>query len=216
MKNIAVITGDIINSRDLTDSQKRNVMRILKREFPKICIQLLEHVGSLDFFRGDSFQGLIKDPRYSLRISIILRALLRSETQTNILKGKKIWDCRIGIGIGTWDFITKKVLTSDGAAFVYAGKALDELKSKTNQLQIKGSIMDPQLELFMRFAETIISKWTIAQSKVACSYLLDTKKTQTVLAEELSISQSALNRRFKTGYIEEIRLLCEYFENLIN
>ncbi len=218
MKNIAIITGDIVQSRQLSANQKKKIIQRLKKAFISFSSQFQDQpISDLEFFRGDSFQAIIQNPSYSLRISILLRALLQSETPLSVQKSKKNWDCRIGIGIGTMDFRSKDTITSDGQAFVYSGQAIDLLKNKSQRLQIKcdNDSIDKQMELFMRFAETIIGKWTINQAEVACLYLSGLKKTQTVIADELKISQSALNRRFNAGHIEEIRLLCEYFETLV-
>src|SRR5690606_23044221 len=98
---IAIITGDIINSRKADAALWMKVLKGSLNTFgrsPKVW----------EIYRGDSFQLAIQDPEKVLQALIILKSALKS------IKGL---DVRMAAGIGTISFSAAKITESQGSAF---------------------------------------------------------------------------------------------------
>lgn len=78
----------------------------------------------MELYRGDSFQLLVEDPAMTTKIAILLRAGLIYHTPN---KDAGMWDAKVSIGIGSIDFISDNIVTSDGEAFIYSGRQLDNM-----------------------------------------------------------------------------------------
>ena len=84
----AVLTGDIVNSTRLGLAKDKKLTHAL--------LEIFEG-DKMEFYRGDSFQAYVKDPRHALRLALLSRTaairLFKDE-------GRVIADIRISIGIG--------------------------------------------------------------------------------------------------------------------
>src|SRR6185312_4513291 len=111
---IAVITGDIINSKKLNP---KKWLKPLKAE--------LEAIGPgpklWEIYRGDSFQLMITNPAEALITSIKIKASLKSVSGM---------DVRMAVGIGTKIHSAQKVTESNGTAFVHSGEKFEMLKKE--------------------------------------------------------------------------------------
>jgi class 3 adenylate cyclase len=82
----AILTGDIVNSTRLSPLQEKQLFELLRRF-------VAQH--KYEFFRGDSFQIYIDDPRDALQMALVCRSLAIELTEN----GER-YDVRISIGIG--------------------------------------------------------------------------------------------------------------------
>lgn len=118
---VAIITGDIINSRN---ANPKKWLTILKKA--------LSHSGgspsTWEVFRGDSFQLEVKNPADALLTAIRIKANLKT------VKGL---DARMAIGIGEKGYSAPRITESNGAAFVYSGEKLESLKKEKQNLAVK-------------------------------------------------------------------------------
>ena len=234
VKKVAVITGDLINSRQIPIEKRQQVYDYMTRVYHSYANRRGWHnAAKLEFFRGDSFQLLVDEPEVALRVALFLRARLRAVCGRNDMQdvhnlskhtrksnSKKLWDARIAIGIGEVSHRSESVLNSDGEAFVLSGHTLDQMK-RNEQLAIKiqgvdkSSMIQSQLDLLLRLGSGIVQDWTGAQSELAAEYIEYPNKTQVELEKEYGIPQNAISRRKSGGHIDEILSLCDYFEKLI-
>jgi len=214
----SVITGDIIGSSAVKEKRKQ-LLSALKKTFKEIT---LEFPGAIEkpfeIFRGDSFQSVIKHPGKALLISILIRAKLRSlnltKSETKSMENKL--DARVAIGIGKIGFTADKVIESDGEAFNFSGKLLDEIKKSEQNIKIKTPWHDVngELEVESYFIDTIINKWTMEQAEAVYLKLLK-NKTQQMTAKKLKISQPAVRKRIISANLKSIELFINRFENLL-
>lgn len=113
---IAVLTGDIINSRK---SKAIDWIDKLKN--------VLNQYGTTphewEIFRGDSFQ-LMTDPD---------KALLAAFHIKSVIKQTKLQDVRIAIGIGKEGHKSKNISESNGDAYIKSGEMYETLRSKPLQ-----------------------------------------------------------------------------------
>lgn len=233
-KKVAVITGDLINSRQISIENRKEIYAYMKWCYSHFVIQrgcLTDF--KLEFFRGDSFQLLVEDPAMALRVALFLRARLRAaygrkhlQEEPSLSKymqksgNKKLWDARMSIGIGDMEYRSKSVITSDGEAFVLSGRELDKMKSNERlTIKMQGvdeySLMQSQFNTLLRLGDALVQGWTEAQSQLAAECLLFPNKTQQALEKEYGIPQTTISRRKSGGHIDEILNLCDYFEKLI-
>jgi len=201
MDKNAVITGDLVKSRSIKNTDIEPVISSLKNTFNEINIHLLDGKGDFDVFRGDSFQGLIPKPELALRVAIIIRAHLRTyEPSGNDKIDKPILnaysDARIAIGIGTINYKAERISESQGEAFEKSGYALDALKRENNRLIIVSpwENINNEFSVECKLADAIINRWT-ASTAVAMYHHLLYGKNQKELAKELKITQPGIHKR---------------------
>jgi hypothetical protein len=136
-------------------------------------------VGEGEFFRGDSWQVLVSNPAYSLRLALFVRAKMISNE----------CDSRIAIGIGGVDQVSEnRVSLSTGRAFIRSGHALDEIE-RSSKLVISLSKSNQSLATWLPvvfvFCDSIASGWSARQAEVV-SHALNLKDyTQDDIAELL-------------------------------
>ena len=217
--NYSVITGDVIGSSTI-GMEREQLLSLLKKTFEEITLEFSEVIEKpFEIFRGDSFQSVVKQPSKALLISTLIRAKLRSlpltGSKTKSIENKL--DVRIAIGIGKIGFKADRVIESDGEAFKFSGKLLDEITESGQNLKIKTPWEDVNSELDVEcyFIDTIISKWTMEQAEAVYLKLLRSK-TQQVIAKKLKISQPAVRKRIFSANLKSIELFLGRFENLID
>lgn len=223
-----IITGDIVSSREIEASTRAKLfddIGLLLKDLKK------NWINTYETYRGDSLQCEVKSPEYSLRVALIIRTFFRAylpdELKPKALKkGNKVaatkgyfatnFDVRLGIGIGTVDFIKKqKITTSDGEAFRFSGEALDHLTHGTQRLALKtfSPAFNEQMEPAILLLDALIQKWTQNQAELVLYKLQDKKEDE--IAGQLQVTQSAINQRSKTAQWLAIEALIRYFEKTV-
>ncbi len=162
-----------------------------------------------ELYRGDSFQGIVLQPEETLRYSLLIRTNLKKKDTPG---GR---DARIAIGIGKVDFIAASISESDGEAFRNSGPVLDTLKEESIGLKIKTpwDQVNREFDVSLILADAIIKRWTEAQVEVISETLLG--KTQLEIANQLGISQSAVNQRLMAASWNAISELIIRFNTII-
>jgi DNA-directed RNA polymerase specialized sigma subunit len=206
--NYSIITADIVNYTKLAQSSEGNLID----DFTKWTKKMNVFSGvKYELFRGDSFQCIIPNLNQALKISLLNRAyfLRLSKNQSGL-------DLRQSIGIGEVDSLKKTLSRSDGEAFRYSGRSFDEMDKKGNRIVFKSSFpeIDAELNTSLTLLEAIIQGWTSTQAEVFF-YKLQGKKEKEI-AEQLNISQPAVNRHLKAVSWSAIEKLLNRFEELVN
>lgn len=224
-----IITGDIVSSREIEIPVREKLfddIGVLLKELKK------QWINSSETYRGDSLQCEAKSPDLSLRAALIIRCFFRAymprdaKSKMASKHGKKAgaskgyfatnFDVRLGIGIGTVDFIKKnKITTSDGEAFRLSGEALDQLSQGTHRLALRtpNGALNEQLEPSILLLDALIQKWTQNQAELVLYKLQDKREEE--IASRLKITQSAVNQRTKTAQWLAVEKLILYFEKLM-
>jgi hypothetical protein len=195
----AVITADIVNSTLFTAVEEKKFMNriqaILKRYL-------------FEFYRGDSFQVLIKDPIVALRTVLIIRLEARKMSVN--------YDVRSGIGIGEVNPKIKKLNTATDPAFVLSGRAFDTLSSSKQRLAISclEEKVNHGLNVISYFLDYLMQNLTEKQAEVISELLLD--NTQTGAAKKLNKSPSTINKHAQAAGWDEISKLFDEYAKLIS
>ena len=196
----AVLTGDIVNSTKLTPSKERGLIKIIQ--------QALEPY-KYEFYRGDSFQALMKQPADSLRIALLCRtAAISIIDKTNT-------DVKISIGLGEVNERIKTLGAAKGEAFILSGRAFDELEKAEQRLVIitaneKANI---SFQLISDYINSIFSKMTPKQAKVIFELLKGGLQQDVV--KRLKKSKSTISQHVSSGRWPEIEKILNQYELLV-
>lgn len=176
MDIVGVITGDIVQSSKIKAENKGRLIDYLyelRGNVTDICY------FDIEFFRGDSFQLLVKDAEQTLLIALSLRAKLRSAPSE--IK----CDARLSIGVGSIEYRNESVKLSDGEAFRLSGRGLDEIgKKRRLVISTPWKQVNEELAISTAFADDIVSKWTKDQAEMIF-ISLSTDTTQKAISATL-------------------------------
>jgi len=215
---VAVLTADLVESSLYEEEVLEKVLNSLKAEFTHIRDNYGEDNVRLKIYRGDSFQGVIKKPEEALKIALQIKAAVNRIHLKKTKKNKaysKIADFKIAIGIGIQNIEREAISESNGQAFQFSGRTLDEMKTENQKTRLKTELEDVNAEFNTSFflMDTITDKWSTASAEVVY-YLLSGLKEREI-ATEINISQSAVNQRKKAAGWEAISELLIRYRNVI-
>ena len=198
---VGVITGDVINSSELTKDQKNRVQTELF-DYLKNNSEVLMPIR---FYRGDSFQLMVTKEKAAL-IALMIEAIFLSITGTF---------ARISIGIGTVSKITEDVLQSEGEAFLLSGHQIDNMKIEGRLLKIAINSVQfqPILSATFYLAESIVWGWKPGQAAVISQ--IPICKTQKEIAEKLKITGAAVSKAIKAASWPAIENFLRGYEETI-
>lgn len=200
----AVITGDIVNSTLLTEAREKKLVNALKDLFEN---------HKMEFFRGDSFQAYVKDPKQALRMALLARSLTIS---LNKDEDPVVSDVRISIGLGTVHIPVRSLNTARGEAFILSGRRFDEI-SKTGQrlvFAVSHPMANEGLQVIADYLNVIFYSMTGKQAEVIFELLKG--EMQKVVARKLKKTKSTIHQRMVSGRWPEIEKLLHRYENIIN
>lgn len=191
-KIYAVLTGDLVGYSRYKTKDRKEVLLHLKDSFKKLPLDIT--ASKFWVFRGDSFQGILSRPEEALKAALIIRSSLVSR-----YKGKRSrLDARIAIGIGTVDYLPRRVGEGDGEAFRNSGMELDGMKKSEKNLIVKTPWKEHNDELSTECAllDAVIERWTKEQAEAIMYQIMGL--TQEEIARILKISQPAVFHRLRT------------------
>ena len=209
----AVLTGDIIKSSRLPTSELDAVrLSLLKavdivKRWQRGLVK-----GRPEFFRGDAWQMLLKNPAMAMRVGVFLRASLRAE-------GKA--DSRIAIGLGKVENISPgKVSLSTGEAFLLSGRALDNMTQHSSMtIEISKSVgpLSEWLPVVGHLCDSLIGEWTERQAEIVCVALGPKEPTHEGIAQILNptVSKQAVTKALNGANWHVIREVIHRFERTV-
>lgn len=176
----AVITGDIVNSTKLSPSELAHVRETLSKTVRGFSARNSDSiVRGMEFFQGDSWQLLMRDPRASLRLALLIQANLKSQRDV------ETW---ASIGIGSVDSIEKSAATSTGEAFTLSGRALEETTGYfglTGALSDRAGDMAQWFTASLRLCSGLMRSWTRRQAEAMSVWLSLPHPTHEAVAANL-------------------------------
>ncbi|WP_026916139.1 hypothetical protein [Christiangramia portivictoriae] len=212
---VAVLTADLLNSTKYSEDFLTQVLDALKSEIEGIASS--DKNTNFELYRGDSIQGVI-EPIASFRSALRIKTAvnkLRSQTAIDSNSYRIEADLRISIGIGSIEFERDSIRESNGEAFQFSGRTLDEMQKTGRKMMLKSAIDAVNAEFdntFLLF-DTITERWSTASAEVI--YYLLKGMIEIEIAEALGISQSAVNQRKKAAGWDAIESLINRYEQIM-
>lgn len=191
---IAVITGDIVNSKK-ADSQ--SWLNLLK----KILNQYGSEPQTWEIYRGDSFQ-LSMNPENALIAALHIKSTIK-QTKTQ--------DVRLAIGVGSEKHKSQKITESNGSAYVNSGECFESLKKQTLAIKTDNKTLDDILNIMLNLSLLTADHWSVVVSEVIKTAIENPDKNQRELAELLGKSQSNISEALKRGGFDEIMAMNQFY-----
>jgi len=231
-KNIAMnkasISCDVISStalsmddRQLIDSRIRRLLDILKDKY-----------SDINFFarisKGDYIECAMDDPKFSLRIALILKTLIKSmeleSANKRDMKTKyfKEHGVRAAVAVASLLKIDGELDIIDGEAIYLSGRALHKQETYgKDKVIIKNTLfflstdkdLEERLEPVFCLLDTLISKCSSKQSEVLYFKLLGMSEEN--IAERLGKTQATINQHSRSGGWNAIETAVSYFERVV-
>ncbi|MBI2281470.1 MAG: hypothetical protein HYU68_12410 [Bacteroidetes bacterium] len=208
---VAVIKGDIVASRKLTDQEKW--LSPLKN--------LLASWGNTpqdwELVWGDFFQIEISDPEDVLKKVFEIKALIKKIEPIDDRKKISTIDVRMAIGIGEKTYTGERISESNGPAFIHAGDKFDLLKKENVNIGLKSpwQNFDEEINLYLKLAGTFMDKWSVSSAELIEIVLKKPHTTQEEIGKILGIKQSGVSGRWNRAHAEEILAVEKMFRKKI-
>lgn len=209
MNYVAIITGDIVDSTKMTAEERASMLQLLQ-SLPEWLFPTCK--TNIEIFRGDSFQLKIVEPSKVLQIGLAIRAIIRAN---KFKVNNAQWDARIAIGIGTLDYETKSLSTSDGEAYRLSGRGLDLIGKSRLFIETPWEEVNKELIVSTLFADDVVSSWTASQSRIMFEKLVK-NQSQEEIGNILGVTRQMVSKALKAAKESLISVYIKRFEELIN
>lgn len=178
-----VITGDIVGSQQLAETEYQRVLNTLDEELTMLCEK---YGGRFDIFRGDAFQVQLDQPRHSAIVAIIVRLRLKACAVSS--------DIRQSIGLGNVASTTQTPKRANGQAYVLSGNGLDNMKSERLTIHTANDDFNERFALLTRYLDAQLAGLTPVQSDVLRCLLVNRHMSHEALAATLNKTRSNVTR----------------------
>jgi hypothetical protein len=225
----AVLSGDIIASTSMNVDERLLLVNQIKDLFGQLE-KRYNFYGRV--IKGDYIECYIDEPYLALRIALIIKCFIKSifgssldsekENPESRDKYLKIYGVRIAIGIGTMEKFDREKGIIEGEAISFSGRIISsENTYSTDRVVIKNTLFihtansdwNNEFEAMLMLVDNIIARNTSNQCRIIMEKLLG--KNEESIATNLSISQSAVNQRSKSGGWNAIEKAVKRFESVI-
>lgn len=177
----AAITGDLVKSTRLSPDRLEQARAEIATAVTDLAALYPDAVlGQPDFFRGDAWQLALADPRWALRLSLLVSARLRARLDVST---------RIAIGIGGAHIETESVSLSTGEAFILSGRLLDEMSvlyTLAGALPERSGFAGEWFRAMLGLCSGLIRRWKPGQAAVVATALMLPHPTHAQIAQALT------------------------------
>lgn len=220
----ATISADIVSSTSLNVEE----LTLLQSEIRQFLESLSEKSQGKDWgrlFKGDSVEIFLHDPHEALRVSLLLKSLVK---MTPIAKDKDVrrglfkkYGIRLAIGVGEMRIADKKQDILDGDAIYYSGRLLEKQKQSGNDrifmnssmyFGCKNSYIGEYVGVILDFLDVQFRDATSRQCEIVYYKLLG--KQEKEIAKLLKVTQPAVNKQSNAVGWNAIESAVNYFEKL--
>ena len=204
-----VITGDIIESSAIQIKYRDFLLKSIREIADELSV--IEPLR-IEMFRGDSFQAVIDSPENAMKIAVLLRAGLKGHTPKEF---KKPWDARLSIGVGTISYHADNTVLSDGEAFQYSGRELDEMGKRRLVVKTRWADVNEELLVSGAFADEVVSSWSVPQSQAAYQALLY-NISQKEIANKFQKSAQNISKLLGAAKVNLVQMYIDRYHKLIS
>lgn len=192
----AVITGDIVNSRETSpDVWLKKVKDIFEKN--------LVPSGHWEIFRGDMMQVQV-DALSALGLVIQLKLAI---------KEIKKMDIRMSIGFGEVTYQATNLLESNGPAYVNSGRLFEQLKKVNLKIKSPWEKFDERWNMIFKLALLIMDNWPPKTAYIFKNAMQHENISQNELAQIVNKSQSTVSAALSRAGYSEIMDMIHQFNN---
>ncbi|MFI2742841.1 SatD family protein [Zhouia sp. PK063] len=187
---ISVITGDIINSRNVSPDDFLIPLRSVLQQYGT-------QPENWDIFRGDSFQLAIRTPETSFQTLLHLKAAIKSHNQLNV---------RLALGLGTVSYTSNAISEANGNAFINSGDAFERLKEEKTTILCTSDNkeQDTILNASLKLVDIITENWTQNTAELVKYIIEYPEKNQQEIGNLIGIKQNTVSERQKRSQIDAL------------
>ncbi|MEH0666024.1 adenylate/guanylate cyclase domain-containing protein [Vibrio scophthalmi] len=204
---VAVLTGDVIGSTELSPQEYEDLLYTLTELIQYVCRH--HPHNEYEITRGDSFQVIIHDPENAAKYALIIRIGLKNR---NIK-----YDCRSSIGIGFGASIRHNVGYSTGDAFTLSGRTLDAMDSETLKINTPDIRFNEHFDLLTKYVDFQVSG--MKERQYAITYIMLTcnsdELTQGMIASKLGVHRVSVNRTINSANLTLIEKFSSLFSKKV-
>ncbi|MCW3149015.1 hypothetical protein N8H22_10465 [Stutzerimonas stutzeri] len=193
---MAVLTGDLIDSRSMHDTAA--FIAHLKALLGELGIR---YGAQVETFRGDGFQLVMPHAQDAFDCAVAIRAGLIAASPS----GER-WDARIALGLGHSAAADQPY----GEAFVLSGKGLDGMKKETFCVFSNEASLLRCIELPTAFLAALIDRWTPVEAQTYFLHLTE-RRDQQAIAEQLGKSRVTVTKALQRA---DARLVDRYLATM--
>lgn len=201
----AVISGDIVASTSLTDEGRSHI----EEELNKLLDQLHEKYNMYGrMIKGDYLECVVRDPGDALRLTLIIKAFIKSisgdeslHNNDNRFKFFKIHGIRLALGYGELTRFEPVKGIIDGEAIYLSGRRInEEITYNKERIVIKNTLffvsgneeLNREFEPLLSLIDVLLMKATAKQCEVLYMKLMDLNEE--TIAMKMNIAQPVVNQ----------------------
>lgn len=186
----AVITGDIVGSRQLEPSLFEDVMAALAATASGLAKTRPDARIVYERYRGDGWQLALSEPQLALRAALLMRAAVRSRAAKA--------ETRLAVGLGTAR-LADDLAAAGGTAFERSGQALEALDGQRlwgygGRSDVVGR--DAWLAAVIILLDERSQAWSSRQAEIAAGLLVPEADSIATLAEALGLTRQTVQEHF--------------------
>jgi hypothetical protein len=201
----AVISGDIVASTSLTDEGRTHIEEELKKLLDELYVKY-KMFGRM--IKGDYLECVVPEPENALRITLIIKAFVKSISGDEILNNDdsrfkffRIHGIRLAIGYGELTRFEPAKGIIDGEAIYLSGRRInEELTYNKERIVIKNTLffvsgneaLNGEFEPLLALIDVLLSKATAKQCEVLYMKLMNLNEE--AIATKMNIAQPVVNQ----------------------
>lgn len=216
-ETVAVITGDIIDSRRYTSEERLELDYLLKKSFESAAANFPDTVhGDISFstVQGDEFQFVLQKPERAYSFLVFMRSVFADSP----LEPKPRYRAAIGIGeIAVPEGNVSYAM--DGAAFHFSRDGINKMAQSRNCrdrltiLTTAHAALDESVNIVLMYQDMLERRWTREQH-IAVRLRFE-NGTYEKIGEKIKIAPQNVQKRLKAAHWEEFSLGMHYIERTL-
>lgn len=224
----AVISGDIVSSTSLNNTDRKFVEEKLKSLLLDLKVEF-NVFGRI--IKGDYLECVVPDPKEGLQVALAIKSFVKAipveiknyKKEKNRAKQFKIHGIRLAIGYGELSRYNPEEGIVDGDAIYFSGREISGASTYNKERIVikntlffasKNETLNNSFLPILALLDVLISKATSRQCEVLYLKLLNNQEDQ--IAKKLGIGQSAVNQHSTSVGWNAIEEAVNYFKDVIS
>jgi hypothetical protein len=146
-----------------------------------------------------------------MEVATMIRAGLKSSSPAC---ENEVWDARLSIGIGTINYQSDSIVTSDGEAFKLSGRELDAMGKSRLAAKTCWEDVNEELDVLLAFVDDLITGWSVNQAN-AVYHSVALGLLQADIATQIEKSQQNVSKTLNSSKEWLLKLALNRFETII-